>query len=162
MAREEGFRLVPEREQRLLRAQSRARLGEGHDLLRLHRVGAGLAGIAAKGAVAAVVAAEGRQRYEDLGREGDGAAASAVDPEIEAEVEVASVVADAAWLWDDPDCLPVARRQLLHVRLAGGGDLVMARAEGRKPPAQGQGVTFHVQTDDIFAFHPVTGARLAG
>ena len=51
---------------------------------------------------------------------------------------------------------------LLHVRLAGGGDPVVARAEGRKPPAQGQGVTFHVQTDDIFAFHPVTGARLAG
>jgi multiple sugar transport system ATP-binding protein len=51
---------------------------------------------------------------------------------------------------------------MLHVRLAGGGDPVVARAEGRKPPAQGQGVTFHVQPDDIFAFHPVTGARLAG
>jgi multiple sugar transport system ATP-binding protein len=51
---------------------------------------------------------------------------------------------------------------MLHVRLAGGGDPVVARTEGRKPPARGQGVTFHVQTDDIFAFHPVTGARLAG
>ena len=51
---------------------------------------------------------------------------------------------------------------LLHVRLAGAGDPVVARAEGRRPPAQGQGVTFHVQTDDVFAFHPVTGARLAG
>jgi multiple sugar transport system ATP-binding protein len=51
---------------------------------------------------------------------------------------------------------------LLHVRLAGGGNPVVARAEGRKPPAPGQGVTFHVQPDDIFAFHPVTGARLAG
>jgi multiple sugar transport system ATP-binding protein len=51
---------------------------------------------------------------------------------------------------------------LLHVRLAGGGDLVVARAEGRKPPTQGQGVTFHVQPDDVFAFHPVTGARIAG
>jgi len=51
---------------------------------------------------------------------------------------------------------------LLHVRLAGGGEPVVARAEGRKPPAQGQGITFHVQTDDIFAFDPVTGARLAG
>jgi len=51
---------------------------------------------------------------------------------------------------------------LLHVRLAGGGSLVVARAEGRKPPAAGQGVTFRVQTDDVFAFHPVTGARLAG
>ena len=51
---------------------------------------------------------------------------------------------------------------LLHVRLAAGGDAVVARAEGRKPPAPGQRVTFHVQPDDIFAFDPVTGARLAG
>jgi hypothetical protein len=26
----------------------------------------------------------------------------------------------------------------------------------------GQHVTFHVQPEDMFAFHPVTGARLAG
>jgi multiple sugar transport system ATP-binding protein len=51
---------------------------------------------------------------------------------------------------------------LLHVRLAGSGSLVVARTEGRKPPAAGQEVTFRVQTDDVFAFHPVTGARLAG
>jgi multiple sugar transport system ATP-binding protein len=51
---------------------------------------------------------------------------------------------------------------LLHVRLAGGGDPVVARTEGRKPPAPGQEVRFHVQPDDVFAFHPVTGARLAG
>jgi multiple sugar transport system ATP-binding protein len=51
---------------------------------------------------------------------------------------------------------------LLHVRLADGGDPVVARAEGRKPPAMGQRVTFRVQTDDVFAFHPETGARLAG
>jgi multiple sugar transport system ATP-binding protein len=51
---------------------------------------------------------------------------------------------------------------LLHVRLTQGGDSVVARAEGRKPPAPGQRVTFHVQPDDIFAFDPVTGARLAG
>jgi multiple sugar transport system ATP-binding protein len=50
----------------------------------------------------------------------------------------------------------------LHVRLAGGGDPVVARTEGRKPPAQGQPVTFNVQTEDVFAFHPETGARLAG
>jgi len=50
---------------------------------------------------------------------------------------------------------------LLHVRLAEGGNQVVARAEGRKPPAPGQQVTFHVQPDDVFAFHPVTGARLA-
>jgi multiple sugar transport system ATP-binding protein len=51
---------------------------------------------------------------------------------------------------------------LLHVRLAEGGNPVVARTEGRKPPPQGHGVTFHVQPDDVFAFHPVTGARLAG
>jgi multiple sugar transport system ATP-binding protein len=51
---------------------------------------------------------------------------------------------------------------LLHVRLAGGSGPVVARTEGRKPPAPGQRVTFHVQPDDVFAFHPATGARLAG
>ena len=51
---------------------------------------------------------------------------------------------------------------LLHVRLADDGDPVVARAEGRKPPAPGQHVTFHVQPEDVFAFHPQTGARLAG
>jgi len=51
---------------------------------------------------------------------------------------------------------------LLHVRLTGDTDQVVARAEGRTPPAPGQQVTFHVRPDDIFAFHPQTGARLAG
>jgi multiple sugar transport system ATP-binding protein len=51
---------------------------------------------------------------------------------------------------------------LLHVRLTGQTDQVVARTEGRKPPAPGQQVTFRVQPDDVFAFHPVTGARLAG
>jgi multiple sugar transport system ATP-binding protein len=51
---------------------------------------------------------------------------------------------------------------LLHVRLTGQTDQVVARTEGRKPPAPGQEVTFRVQPDDVFAFHPVTGVRLAG
>jgi multiple sugar transport system ATP-binding protein len=51
---------------------------------------------------------------------------------------------------------------LLHVRLAGEAGQVVARAEGRTSLAPGQRVTFHVRPDDIFAFHPVTGARLAG
>ena len=50
---------------------------------------------------------------------------------------------------------------LLHVRLA-GGDLVVARTEGRRPPAPGVPVAFRVDPADVFAFHPVTGARLAG
>jgi multiple sugar transport system ATP-binding protein len=51
---------------------------------------------------------------------------------------------------------------LLHVRLAESGNQVVARTEGRKPPGPGQDITFRVQPDDIFAFNPVTGARLAG
>jgi multiple sugar transport system ATP-binding protein len=51
---------------------------------------------------------------------------------------------------------------LLHVRLPEGGSQIVARAEGRKPPAPGQTVTLRVQPDDVFAFHPGTGARLAG
>jgi multiple sugar transport system ATP-binding protein len=51
---------------------------------------------------------------------------------------------------------------LLHVRLSEEGGTVVARTEGRKSPAPGQRVTLRVQPDDIFAFHPATGARLAG
>ena len=51
---------------------------------------------------------------------------------------------------------------LLHVRLSDEGGTVVARTEGRKSPAPGQRVTLRVQPDDIFAFHPATGARLAG
>jgi multiple sugar transport system ATP-binding protein len=51
---------------------------------------------------------------------------------------------------------------LLHVRLAEDGGTVMTRTEGRKSPAPGQQVAFRVQPDDVFAFHPETGARLAG
>jgi multiple sugar transport system ATP-binding protein len=51
---------------------------------------------------------------------------------------------------------------LLHVRPAGGGDPMVARAEGRTSPVPGQRVTFRVRPDDVFAFHPGTGARLAG
>jgi multiple sugar transport system ATP-binding protein len=45
---------------------------------------------------------------------------------------------------------------------AAAGNTVVARTEGRKPPAPGQRVALRVQPDDVFAFHPVTGARLAG
>jgi multiple sugar transport system ATP-binding protein len=51
---------------------------------------------------------------------------------------------------------------LLHVRLDDDGGSVVARTEGRKSPAPGQRVALRVQPDDVFAFHPVTGARLAG
>jgi multiple sugar transport system ATP-binding protein len=55
---------------------------------------------------------------------------------------------------------------LLHVRLAASeghsGDQVVARAEGRKPPAPGQAVAFRVRSEDVFTFNPATGARIAG
>src|SRR5580704_12004887 len=49
-----------------------------------------------------------------------GAASAAVDPELEPDVEVASIVAEMAWLWDDPECQPKTRRQLVHVRIPSG------------------------------------------
>jgi DNA polymerase-3 subunit alpha len=39
-------------------------------------------------------------------------------PEVEPEVERASVIAELAWSWDDPDCAPVERRHTVHIRLA--------------------------------------------
>jgi len=49
---------------------------------------------------------------------------------------------------------------LLHVRLTGDAGTIVARTEGRKSPAPGQRVSFRAQPDNIFAFHPATGARL--
>jgi DNA polymerase-3 subunit alpha len=56
-------------------------------------------------------------------------AAPPPDPDLEPEVETASVVADMAWLWDDPECLPVDRRQLVHVRIPKGDAGLAERLE---------------------------------
>src|SRR6202011_5948212 len=79
-----------------------------------------------------------------------GASASPVEPEIEAEVETASVVADMAWLWDDPECLPVARRQLLHVRLPSGDSGLADRLEAV--------LARHPGSDEV-VLHVVVGSR---
>jgi len=50
---------------------------------------------------------------------------------MEPEVETASVVADMAWLWDDPECIPVARRQLVHVRVE-RGEVPVDMPDGRR------------------------------
>jgi multiple sugar transport system ATP-binding protein len=59
---------------------------------------------------------------------------------------------------------------LLHVRLDGdsgdgvsgdGSAPVVARAEGRKPPAPGEKVTLGVDPADVFVFDPATGDRVA-
>jgi multiple sugar transport system ATP-binding protein len=51
---------------------------------------------------------------------------------------------------------------LLHVRLTDGGQAIVARAEGRRPPAPGQAVKFGVSSGDVLAFDPATGARIGG
>ena len=36
-------------------------------------------------------------------------------PEVEEPAEQASIVVDFAWHWDDEECVPIERRQVLHV-----------------------------------------------
>jgi DNA polymerase III subunit alpha len=79
-----------------------------------------------------------------------GASSSPVEPEMEAEVETASVVADMAWLWDDPECLPVARRQLLHVRVPNGDDGLAERLEAV--------LARHPGSDEV-VLHVLVGSR---
>jgi DNA polymerase-3 subunit alpha len=71
---------------------------------------------------------------------------SPIEPEIEAEVETASIVADMAWLWDDPECVPVSRRQLVHVQIPNGDAGLAERLEAvlaRHPGSDD--VVLHVQ-----------------
>jgi DNA polymerase-3 subunit alpha len=81
---------------------------------------------------------------------GTGASSSPVEPEMEAEVETASVVAEMVWLWDDPECLPVARRQLVHVRIPRGDDGLVERLEAV--------LARHPGTDEV-VLHVVVGSR---
>src|SRR5207248_5465903 len=64
------FGPVAEGEQRLLGAESRARPTQRDHFVGRHGVGAGLAGIAAERAIAAIVTAERGERHEDLRRKG--------------------------------------------------------------------------------------------
>ena len=73
-----------------------------------------------------------------------------LDPEMEPEVETASVVADMAWLWDDPECLPVARRQLVHVRIPNSDSGLAERLEAV--------LARHPGTDEV-VLHVVVGSR---
>jgi hypothetical protein len=54
-----------------------------------------------------------------FGGSGGAAPAPVLDDEHPAEVEEpaeqASIVVDFAWHWDDPECVPIERRQVLHV-----------------------------------------------
>jgi DNA polymerase-3 subunit alpha len=79
-----------------------------------------------------------------------GGAAPPSEPDLEPEVETASVVADMAWLWDDPECLPVDRRQLVHVRIPNGDAGLAERLEAV--------LARHPGTDQV-VLHVVVGSR---
>jgi DNA polymerase-3 subunit alpha len=72
------------------------------------------------------------------------------EPDMEPEVETASVVADMAWLWDDPECIPVARRQLVHVRIPSSDAGLAERLEAV--------LARHPGTDQV-VLHVVVGSR---
>jgi DNA polymerase-3 subunit alpha len=73
-----------------------------------------------------------------------------LEPDIEPEVETASIVADMAWLWDDPECVPVARRQLVHVRIPNDDSGLAERLEAV--------LARHPGTDEV-VLHVVVGKR---
>jgi DNA polymerase-3 subunit alpha len=73
-----------------------------------------------------------------------------VEPDLEPEVETASVVADMAWLWDDPECVPVARRQLVHVRIPNSDTGLAEQLEAV--------LARHPGTDQV-VLHVVVGSR---
>ena len=72
------------------------------------------------------------------------------EPDVEPEVETASIVADMAWLWDDPECIPVARRQLVHVRIPNSDSGLAERLEAV--------LARHPGTDEV-VLHVVVGRR---
>ena len=63
-------------------------------------------------------------------RNGAGAQPAADPTEEDAaaaeSIERASIVADFAWAYDDPECVPVERRHLVHITVPGGAELPMA------------------------------------
>jgi DNA polymerase-3 subunit alpha len=90
------------------------------------------------------------------------------DPEMEPEVETASIVADMAWLWDDPECVPVARRQLVHVRIPNSDAELAERLEAvlaRHPGADEVVLHVVVGTREVIVnadrYHVLAGPALA-
>jgi DNA polymerase-3 subunit alpha len=101
---------------------------------------------------------------------GRNVAASQPDPDEETveAFEVASVVAELVWNWDDPDCVPVDRRQVVHVDMPAGDDAtldsvldVLARHPGDAPVfihVELPGHLVTIQAGD--RFHVAAGAAL--
>jgi DNA polymerase-3 subunit alpha len=79
-----------------------------------------------------------------------GSSGAPPEPDMEPEVETASVVADMAWLWDDPECVPVARQQLVHVHIPSGDAGLAERLEAV--------LARHPGTDQV-VLHVVVGSR---
>src|SRR6267378_124258 len=79
-----------------------------------------------------------------------GAAQASIDPELEQEVEEASIVAEMAWLWDDPECQPKTRRQLVHVRIPNSDERLAEQLEAV--------FARHPGTDEV-VLHVVVGSR---
>ncbi len=97
-----------------------------------------------------------------------GSGGASVDPELEQEIETASVVADMAWLWDDPECVPVSRRQLVHVRVPNGDAGLAERLEAvlaRHPGADEVVLHVVVGTREVIVnadrYHVLAGPALA-
>jgi DNA polymerase-3 subunit alpha len=97
-----------------------------------------------------------------------GSGGAPVDPELEQEIETASVVADMAWLWDDPECVPVLRRQLVHVKVPNGDAGLAERLEAvlaRHPGADEVVLHVVVGTREVIVnadrYHVLAGPALA-
>jgi DNA polymerase-3 subunit alpha len=80
--------------------------------------------------------------------------AATVDEELDAEEETeqVAVVAEAAWAWDDPECVPVERQQTAHVDVPESGLEVveqLAAVLARHPGPDEVMLHFHVQGKQV-------------
>ena len=91
----------------------------------------------------AVVVVQGKVEAARPGGRSRGTA-PAIDEELdpeEEEVEQAAIIAEAAWVWDDPECAPVERQQTTHVDLPGAvenGQLDQLAAVLARHPGSGE------------------------
>jgi DNA polymerase-3 subunit alpha len=103
-------------------------------------------------------------------RAGNGAPPPELDEETGDAVETASIVAEQVWIWDDPECAPVDRQQVVHVDVPAGDEqaleqvlAILARHPGPAPVylhVQLPGHEVTVQAGD--RFQVTAGAALEG
>jgi DNA polymerase-3 subunit alpha len=75
---------------------------------------------------------------------------AAAEPET---AEAASIIAEAAWTWDDPECGPVDRRQLVHIDVPGGTEPALVDELGRV-------LARHPGTDPVMLHFLVSGRQV--